>query len=230
MVEKDFKNVLINQNGEFDPYRETHTGTFEQNLTNAWLFQTSHYANGERGVHSNLLIRQRSQHSFCHVDLSCHLNLLAVIRNQYHFRSQTQIWSTKMFLVFSRMQSNHVFHIDNKMLDVHEKLVERDFDKESMITILLVRQSGSFLKRTRQVLKQMDLRTRKLKTMHKALYPRDDVDRRYVSRKERGRGLTGTEDSVEASIQRFEDYIENRGGKLITAAKNNTDNMKTNRM
>ncbi len=66
--------------------------------------------------------------------------------------------------------------------------------------------------------------------MHKALHPRDDVDRRYVSRKERGRGLTSTEDSVEESIQRFEDYIEKRGGKLIAAAKNDTDNMKTNRM
>ena len=35
----------------------------------------------------------------------------------------------------------------------------------------------------------MDQRTRKLMTMHKALHPRDDVNRLYVSRKERGRGL-----------------------------------------
>ena len=45
-------------------------------------------------------------------------------------------------------------------------------------------------------------------TMHKALHPRDDVDRLYVSRKEGGRGLTSIEDSVDASIQRLEDYIE----------------------
>ena len=48
----------------------------------------------------------------------------------------------------------------------------------------LVRYSGPFLKLTREELKQMDQRTRKLMTMHKALHPRDDVDRLYVSRKE----------------------------------------------
>ena len=64
----------------------------------------------------------------------------------------------------------------------------------------LIWYSGPFLKWTRDELKQMDQRTRKLMTMHKALHPRDDVDRLYVSRKERGRGLAGTEDSVDASI------------------------------
>ena len=44
-------------------------------------------------------------------------------------------------------------------------------------------------------------------TMHKALNPRSDVDRLYISRKERGRGLVSIKDSVDASIQRLEDYI-----------------------
>ena len=52
----------------------------------------------------------------------------------------------------------------------------------------------------------MDQRTRKLMTMYKALHPRDNVDRLYVSRKEGGRGLASNEDSVGASI-RLEDYI-----------------------
>ena len=43
--------------------------------------------------------------------------------------------------------------------------------------------------------------------MHKAIHPRDDEDRLYVSRKEEGRGLTSTKDNVNASIQRHEDYI-----------------------
>ena len=46
----------------------------------------------------------------------------------------------------------------------------------------LVRYSGPFFKWTRDELKQMDLRTRKLMTMHKAWHPRDDDDRLYVSR------------------------------------------------
>ena len=85
---------------------------------------------------------------------------------------------------------------------------------------------GPFLKRTSENLKQVDQRTRKLMTMHKALHPRDNVDRLYESRKEGGRGLTSTEDSVDASIQRLEDYVEKRGGILITATRNNTDDKK----
>ena len=67
-------------------------------------------------------------------------------------------------------------------------------------------------------------------TMHKALYPRDDVDRLYVSRKEGGRGLASIEDSVDASIQRLEDYIQKHDGGLITAIRNDTDNTMDNRM
>ena len=67
-------------------------------------------------------------------------------------------------------------------------------------------------------------------TTHKALHTRDDVDRLYVSRKERGRGLAGIEDSVDASIQRRGDNIEKQEGGLITTTRNDTVNPKTNRM
>ena len=67
-------------------------------------------------------------------------------------------------------------------------------------------------------------------TMHEALHPRDDVDRLYVSRKEGGRGLTSIEDSVDASIQRLEDYIQKHDGGLITATRNDNDNTMDNGM
>ena len=38
------------------------------------------------------------------------------------------------------------------------------------------------------------------------------------------------EDSADASIQRLEDYIEKRGGRLITTTRSNTDNTTTNKM
>ena len=75
--------------------------------------------------------------------------------------------------------------------------------------VRFVRYSGPFLKWTRDELKQMDQRTRKLMTMHKALHPGRDVDILYVSRKEGGKGLASIEGRVDASIQRLEDYIEN---------------------
>ena len=75
--------------------------------------------------------------------------------------------------------------------------------------VTLVRYSGPILKLTRE-LKQPDQKTRKLITIH-------DVDRLYVSRKEGGRGLACIKDSIDASIQRLEDYKEKHEGGLITA-------------
>ena len=66
--------------------------------------------------------------------------------------------------------------------------------------------------------------------MHKALHPRDDVDRQYVSRKEGGRGLASTEDSVDASIQRLKDCIQKHEEGLITATRNETENTMNNTM
>ena len=94
----------------------------------------------------------------------------------------------------------------------------------------LVWYSGPFLKWTREELKEMDQRTRKVMTVHKALHSRDDVDRLYVSRKEGGRRLATTEDSAAASIQWLEDYIEKNERGLITTIRNDTDNTMANRM
>ena len=60
--------------------------------------------------------------------------------------------------------------------------------------------------------------------MHKALHSRDDVNRLYVSRKEGGRGLASIKDTVDASIQSLEDYIEKHEQELITTIRNDTDN------
>ena len=62
--------------------------------------------------------------------------------------------------------------------------------------------------------------------MNKALNPRDDVDRLYVSRRIGGRGLASMEDSVDASI-RLESYIEMIGGRQIAATRNNTNDTRT---
>ena len=75
----------------------------------------------------------------------------------------------------------------------------------------------------------MNQRTRKLIIIYKALHPRDDVDRLYVSRKEGGRGLTSFEKRVDASIKRIKDNIKKLGGRLIPATRNNTNNIRTNR-
>ena len=61
--------------------------------------------------------------------------------------------------------------------------------------------------------------------MHKALHSKDNVGKLYESRKEGGRRLVSIEDSVDASKQRHEDYIEKYEGGLIT--NNTMDNSMT---
>ena len=72
-------------------------------------------------------------------------------------------------------------------------------------------------------------RTRKLMILPKALQTRD-VDRLYVSRRVGERGDAGIEDSVKTSIERFEDYIEKRRGRLIIATRNNTNKTRASEM
>ena len=66
------------------------------------------------------------------------------------------------------------------------KLCSRNLIKRiNTWVVSLVIYSGPFLKWIREELKQMDQRTRKLMTMHKALHLRDDVDKLYVSKKKK---------------------------------------------
>ena len=126
--------------------------------------------------------------------------------------------------------------IQKEYLRRTRKLLETKLNSRNLIkgidtwAVPRVRYSGPFLKWTRDELKHMDQKTRKLMTMHKALHPRDDVDRLYASRKEGGRGLASIEDSVDASIQRLEDYIQKHEEGLIIATRNDTDNTMDNRM
>ena len=76
----------------------------------------------------------------------------------------------------------------------------------------------------------MNQRIRKLMTMFKALHPRDDVDRLYVSRRDGRRGFASIENNMDTSIQRLKDYIEKHVGRLITAIRNNTNDTRTSRM
>ena len=126
--------------------------------------------------------------------------------------------------------------IQKEYLGRTRKLLETKLSSRNLIkgintwAVAIVRYSGPFPKWTRDELRQMDQRTIKLMTMHKALHPRDDVDRIYVPRKEGGRELSSIEYNVDASILRLEDYIEKHERGLITAIRNNTDNTIDNRI
>ena len=127
-------------------------------------------------------------------------------------------------------------NIQKEYLRTTKKLLKTKLTCKNLIKgintwdVLLVRYSGPFLKWTRDKLKQLDQRTRKLMTMHKTLRPRDDVNTLYLSRKEGRRGLESMEDIVDVSIQLLEDYIEKHHGGQITAIGNDADNTIDDRM
>ena len=79
-----------------------------------------------------------------------------------------------------------------------------------------MRYSVPFLDWTVDELHAIDRRTRKLLKMHKAFYPKDDVDRLYIGRKDGGRGLSSIDDCVEKSVLGLRAYVEksNSPGKF----------------
>ena len=103
--------------------------------------------------------------------------------------------------------------IQKEYLRRTRKLLEKKIWSKKLIkgrntwAVPLVRYSGPFLKSTNDELEHIGPKTRKLMTMHKALHPRNDVDRLYVSIKEEGRRLPSNKDNVDASIQRIEDWL-----------------------
>ena len=87
------------------------------------------------------------------------------------------------------------YKISKEYLRRTRKLLETKLNRRNLIkginswVVLLIRYSGPLIKWTRDELKQMNLTTRKLMIIHRALHPIDKVIRVYVSRKEGGRVL-----------------------------------------
>ena len=54
----------------------------------------------------------------------------------------------------------------------------------------------------------------KLLISYQALHPRDNIDRLYVSRKERERGLASNENCIAISMQNLEDYVQKENDYL----------------
>ena len=61
--------------------------------------------------------------------------------------------------------------------------------------------------------------------MYRALHPKSDVDRLYIPRKIRGRGLISIEDCVELAIRGLEVYVHGREERSIKAARDKMDGL-----
>ena len=76
--------------------------------------------------------------------------------------------------------------------------------------VAAVRYTAGILDWTVDELKEMDRKTRKLMTMNRALHPKADVDRLYISRDEGGRGMVSIEECVRLEECSLSDYIKRR--------------------
>ena len=76
-----------------------------------------------------------------------------------------------------------------------------------------------FLGSKKEEIHQLDIRTKKLLTMHGGLHPKSNVDRLYIPRKEGGRGLLNVEDVLNLAVFGLERYVCNSNERLLTVAR-----------
>ena len=73
----------------------------------------------------------------------------------------------------------------------------------------LLRYSATFISWRKCELQAIDRKTRRLFTIYGGLHPKSDVDRLYIPRKDRRRGLIAVGDCVELAVRGLEVYVSN---------------------
>ena len=85
--------------------------------------------------------------------------------------------------------------------------------------VAIIRYGAGIIKWTKEELRNVDRKTRKLMNMHRALHPQADVDRLYIKRAEGGRGMISVEDCVEIETNSLHQYVVESKEKLLKAVK-----------
>ena len=85
--------------------------------------------------------------------------------------------------------------------------------------VSLVRYSARIINWTREELRRMDRKTRKIMTMNRLYHPQSDVDRLYILRKEGGRGLLNIVECVESEEDNLGRYVNASHERLIKCMK-----------
>ena len=83
----------------------------------------------------------------------------------------------------------------------------------------LLRYSAAFISRKKCELQAINRKTRNLFTLYRGLHPKSDVDRLCIPRKDGGRGLIASEDSLELVVRGLEECVHGSGERLIQAAR-----------
>ena len=86
--------------------------------------------------------------------------------------------------------------------------------------VSLIRYGTGIINWSKEELRNLDRKTRKLLSVYKSLDPQADVVRLYVKRSQGGRGLLSVEDCVNIEVGSLCRYVETSKEKLLIAIKN----------
>ena len=86
--------------------------------------------------------------------------------------------------------------------------------------VSLVRYGAGVLKWTKEELRIMNRKTRKIMTMNRMHHPLSDTDRLYILRKEGGRGLLSIVECVENEERNLSLYLEKSNERLLKLVRN----------
>ena len=85
--------------------------------------------------------------------------------------------------------------------------------------VSMIRYGAGIINWTKEELRCMDRKTRKLLTIHRTMHPQSDTDRLYMRRREGGRGLMSVEDCVSAETNSLFNYVENAEELLLKSVQ-----------
>ena len=88
--------------------------------------------------------------------------------------------------------------------------------------VSIVRYGAGIISWTKMELEELDWKTKKLMTMYGAQYPKADVDRLYLQRCDRGRGLLGLEDCMQVEVRSLEKYLTTSKEKILKEVSHST--------
>ena len=82
----------------------------------------------------------------------------------------------------------------------------------------IVRYGAGVIEWTKEELKEMDRKTRKIISVNRGLHTRSNVSRLYIPRKEGGRGLIGVEECLRSEVISLNEYISNSTEAMLKEA------------
>jgi hypothetical protein len=92
------------------------------------------------------------------------------------------------------------------------------------LTVPVLRYSFGIINWRQEELRKLDTKTRKLLTIHGQQYPKAEIDRLYVPRKRRGRGMMQAEEADITEITKLMEYVDSTEDPLIQIARTHQNN------